>query len=316
MENVEVIRLSNEELILSSAPDYVPQPELDSVLDRLAFRGNVVLQGPKGTGKSLALAAYAQKRGVPFVMIDCSEDTRRSQLLGGFVVYGDRTPFVLGPLPLAIEAANETGEAILCLEEFNTLSPQMQKVFNGLLDFRNGVTVPEVGRKYQLQPGKKLWVVATMNFSSYGGVFELNEDLKSRLRFVKVGYPDAGSESAILEHHAARLLGGKVSTVTKKYLKQVVTLARESRALFEYKLSTRDLVQMTEDSIVVSPAFAIQIARGKFETSADEESPDLKSFNERTKSIFGELSTDPLGATAPKTEAPFVSGDSSKEVEY
>ena len=99
-------------------------------------RANMVLVGPKGIGKSLSVASYAAKVDSPVITFDCSEDVRRSHLLGMFVLRGNETPFVLGPLTTAFEIANETGRCILILEEINALSPQMQKVLNAPLDFR------------------------------------------------------------------------------------------------------------------------------------------------------------------------------------
>lgn len=260
-----------------SAPVYV-DAGLHSLFDRLAFRASLVLAGAKGTGKSLSVAAWAAKRGCPLITFDCSEDVRRSHLLGGFVLRGNETPFVLGPLTTAFEVANETGEAILCLEEINALSPQMQKVLNSSLDFRRKIEVPECGRVFRLEPGKRLWVAGTMNTACYGGVYELNEDLKSRIRLIAVDYPDTATERkiahAVLESLQIRPAHGIVD--------KVLTLAHETRQkAMDYALSTRDVTQVLEDADLVGPEKALWILSGKFEGE------DRATFGERVQSIFG-----------------------------
>ena len=56
------------DLILTEEPRYIDCGLLGT-LTKLAFRANLVLEGPKGIGKSLALAAVAHKLQVPLVTI-------------------------------------------------------------------------------------------------------------------------------------------------------------------------------------------------------------------------------------------------------
>jgi len=104
--------------------------------------------GPKGTGKTLVIAHFASENKIPIIQYDCSENTRKGDLIGRYILRGDETEYQLGVLPTAIELANEAGKAILVLEELNALAPNMQKQLNQLLDWRrhvfadNGKTFP------------------------------------------------------------------------------------------------------------------------------------------------------------------------------
>jgi MoxR-like ATPase len=267
-----------------SASDYAPRPVnyvdtkgMHTLYERMAFRANMVLVGPKGIGKSLSVASYAHKTSTPVITFDCSEDVRRSHLLGQFVLRGNSTPFVLGPLTTAYEIANETGACILILEEINALTPQMQKVLNGSLDFRRRVEVPEAKRVFSLKPDAKLWIVGTMNFNVYGGVYEINEDLKSRVRLLPLDYPTPQEENRIITE-LVKAQGLKVDTGT---IGNMLTLAHETRQKsLDYALSTRDVVQIIEDSAAIGAEKALWLASGKFEGE------DRATFAQRVKSIF------------------------------
>jgi len=257
---------------------YVDTNGLLGLYDKLAFKSNLVLVGPKGIGKSLSLSAFAAKTDTKILTFDCSEDVRRSHLLGMFVLRGAETPFVLGPLATAFEVANECGSAILVLEEINALSPQMQKVLNSSLDFRKRIEVPEAGAVFQLNPGSKLWICGSMNTAVYGGVYELNEDLKSRVRLVPMDYPEVAQEQKIL----AEVLRAQGLQVDQRIVNHVLTLAHETRQkAMDYALSTRDVVQVLEDTSYVGLEKALWLVTGKFEGE------DRATMAERIQSIFG-----------------------------
>jgi nitric oxide reductase NorQ protein len=267
-------RLAASEYAANPHHTYEDVSDLHSLYEKIAFRSNVVLVGPKGIGKTLSVAAFAALKKVPIVTFDCSEDVRRGHLYGTFTLKGNESPFVLGPVPTAIEVANEVGNCILCLEEVNALNPQSQKLLNPITDFRRKVELPEARRVFRLKPNAKLWVVATMNTSVYGGVYALNEDLKSRFRMIPLGYPDEKSERKILTKTRPESDPDLVN--------QMLTLAKESRTgNVSYAFSTRDLEQILEDTELAGLENALWMASGKFEES------DRTWFFKRVASVFG-----------------------------
>ena len=120
---MSIERLSSDQFQPRQDLKYVDVLGLHPLFEHLAFKANVILVGPKGIAKSLSISAFAADHECPVVTYDCSEDVRRTQLIGGYILRGSETPFVLGPLPTAIEVANEVGKCILCLEEANCLEP-------------------------------------------------------------------------------------------------------------------------------------------------------------------------------------------------
>lgn len=273
-------RMPSDEYVPRSGLKFIDVFGLHNLYEGLAFNSNLVLVGPKGVGKTLSFQTYAEKAKSHIITFDCSEDVRRTHLLGSYVLRGGDTPFVLGPLTTAFEVANETGQCILVLEEINGLSPQMQKVLNGLADFRRRIEVPECRKTFRLKDGAKLWFVGTMNTAAYGGVYALNEDLKSRFRLLCLDYPTPSQELAILSGviPAATLEKAEVASLVEK----VVRLAIETRQKsLEYALSPRDVQQIIEDIALVGLKKALRVLIGKFDDA------DRETVKKRIESIFG-----------------------------
>jgi hypothetical protein len=231
------------------------------------------------THNTLSFQTFAAKTETPIITFDCSEDVRRSHLIGHHILRGGETPFILGPLTTAFEIANEVGRCILVLEEINGLSPQMQKVLNALADFRRRIEVPECQKVFKLKEGKRLWFAGTMNTAVYGGVYALNEDLKSRFRLLALDYPRPSEEKEILNGVLTPEVIGKVDP---KLIDRVIQLAIETRQkALEYALSPRDVQQLIEDIAVIGLNKALRVLIGKFDGD------DRETIKERLKSIFG-----------------------------
>jgi MoxR-like ATPase len=271
---MEIEHLNAEAFRPRSDLKYTDVFKLHDLYEKAAFSANLILVGPKGVGKSLSIAAWAAKHEHPVITFDCSEDVRRPHLIGYPVLRGDVTPFVLGPLTTAFQVANEAGRAILNLEEINALTPQMQKILNAVTDWRARVEVPEAKRVFALKEGAKLWVTGTMNTAVYGGVYSLNEDLKSRFRIIPLDYPTKEQEIAILKD--------TLPNIDVKKLTNALTLAHETRQrALDYAMSTRDVVQLLVDIEVAGIDKALWMLSGKFEGN------DRAFFVERCVSIFG-----------------------------
>lgn len=224
--------------------------ELDILLHAHMETGNpLLIRGPKGIAKTLKVAEFCKENEIPLIQIDCSEQMKSYDLLGRFVPVDDTVIYQLGVIPTAIELANEYGQAAICFEEFNTLTPNMQKVTNQLLDFRHHAYVPAVGRTFKVNEGCKLGIFATCNPSTYGGTFELNEDLYSRLTTFDMGYPEREEEINILN-----VLYEQYQDELGEMFPQFVTLAKETRHgynknEYSYALSTRDVCYLVANFI-------------------------------------------------------------------
>ena len=125
--------------------------------------------GPTGTAKTLSVAYYCQQEQMACLQVDCSEGTKRADLIGRFIILEGTVYFQLGTIPTGIEIANMKKKAAIDFEEVNGLLPGMQKVVNQFLDWRDHIYIPEIGRVYKVEDGSVLQIFATMNPSTYGG---------------------------------------------------------------------------------------------------------------------------------------------------
>jgi len=297
-ETKETVERANNgiKILPVRAEDYLPVGVLEYVqrdFEEQLFMAHMesgiplLLVGPKGVGKTLSIAAFAAKHNIPIIQFDCSENTKRQDLIGRFLLIGDEVVYELGIMPVAIEVANKMGSAILVFEELNALTPQMQKVLNQLLDWRRHVYVPEIGKVYRLNDGCKLLIVGTMNPSYYGGVHELNEDLRSRFAEVFIDYPSENEESRILE---------RISDLDEDLRKLLITLAIETRNGYasgelSYALSTRDLAIFSQVyssyRTVMGDKNALRMALRNTVVNRYEDSNERKTVMQRIFSIFG-----------------------------
>jgi len=290
---VEILPVRAEDYLPKKVPNYVPtDEELEIYQAHLESGIPVLVRGPKGTGKTLSIAYFAWKTKTPIIQFDCSENTKRFDLIGRFILRGEEVKYLLGAMPTAIEVANQVGKVILVFEELNCLTPQMMKVLNQLLDWRRHVYIPEIGATYELKDGVKLLIAATMNPTMYGGVFELNEDLKSRFVELFLGYPGEEKEIEIVRANAV-----DNSNVDKSFYSRLVLLAKETRAgvnegELSYALSPRDLVLVaqtfeTYKSVFGSEEEALKQALKVAVLNRYEDKAERETAKARIQSIFG-----------------------------
>jgi midasin (ATPase involved in ribosome maturation) len=251
----------------------------------------ILIEGPKGCGKSLALAKWASERGLPFITFDCSEGVKEGHLVGTLIVReknGVRTtPFHMGILPTIIKIANRHGGAVLVLEELNALTTQMQKLLNSILDWRKSIYVEKVGSHVKVGKDVKLLVAATMNPSSYSGVNEINDDLLSRFTCRAWDYPTMTEEKKILK--------SKTKKVPAETVKKLLKLAQETRAAekrgdITHSISTRELADM----LAIYPAYGkwcenplTEIINEDIRGMYRQDEDAWKLVKSRIESIFG-----------------------------
>lgn len=248
-----------------------------NLLDKLAWRRPLILKGPKGSGKTLALEQWAAKQGIPMVRQDCSEDIGNSDLIGSFGIEGEEVYYGLGSVTTAIETANSEGGCLLVLEEVNALEPKAQKMLNALCDYRQSLAVAKIGKVFKVKPGHQIWVVGTMN-PNYSGTYALNEDFRSRWGFVEVGYMHEDKEKQLLLNEFST-----PATVTeRKLVDSLYSLAMLTRTnkIGDYALSTRDLVHFVHDYEALGTPKALRVLEGKYEQEA------VKDFRTQCMTLF------------------------------
>lgn len=274
--SVETRRINSSYLVPRTHDDYEDVGLVD-ILEKLAFGPNLILKGPKGSGKTLAIEQWAAKHGVPLLRENCSEMTGNRELLGTFFQQGTEVFYMLGSLTAAVEIANEDGGCVVVLEEINAMNAQAQKMLNSVADYRQEISVPKIGRVFRVKEGAKIWLMGTMN-PNYGGTFNLNEDFRSRFEFIEVGYMPVKQERELLE----KQFPSPPSVNERRMIDRILNLAAETRGgEMEYSLSTRDLVGVVRNFAKLgSWELALKLLEGKYE------SDHVPNFRARVMSTF------------------------------
>jgi MoxR-like ATPase len=162
---------------------------VDELLAALLARGHVLLEGVPGVAKTLLVRVVAGACGVRFGRIQFTPDLMPADITGTTVLRGDgRFEFRAGPLFADIILADEINRA-------------PAKTQAALLEAMQEKQVTVDGTRHDL--GQRFTVVATQNPVEFEGTYPLPEAQLDRfLVKVRVGYPAAADELAMLQAHA------------------------------------------------------------------------------------------------------------------
>jgi MoxR-like ATPase len=157
---------------------------VDLALVAAATGGHVLLEGPPGVAKTLAVNALAQALGLDFRRVQFTPDMLPSDVTGTMTLRAGELAFRPGPV----------FTNVLLADEVNRTPPKTQAALLEAMQERQ-VTVD--GESRQL-PAPFL-VAATQNPIEYEGTYPLPEAQLDRFLFrIDVGYPDEAGEEAIL----------------------------------------------------------------------------------------------------------------------
>ena len=163
---------------------------IDELLAALLARGHVLLEGVPGVAKTLLVRVAAAAAGVRFGRIQFTPDLMPADITGTSVLRGADGRFEFRPGPLFTD--------LLLADEINRAPAKTQAA---LLEAMQEKQVTVDGTRHDL--GQRFSVVATQNPVEFEGTYPLPEAQLDRfLVKVRVGYPGAADELAMLQAHA------------------------------------------------------------------------------------------------------------------
>lgn len=171
---------------------------------------NLLLTGPKATGKNVFAENLAAAFGRPSWNISLSINTDAASLIGSDTFQNGEVTFREGPVS---KSARLGGFGIL--DEINMAKNEALAVLHETLDFRRSIDIPGYDR-IPLHGAARF--IATMNYG-YAGTRELNEALASR--FVVIDMPAISSENL------NRLITREFPSITPRWCKQFCELFQE-----------------------------------------------------------------------------------------
>ena len=198
--------------------DRVPEPQYyyygketwEMALAVLLAGRNLLLAGPKATGKNVLCENLAAAFGQPVWNVSFHINMDASYLIGTDTFDGTRVTFRPGPIYLCAERG---GFGVL--DEINMAKNESLAVLHSALDFRRAIDVPGYDL-IRVKPQTRF--IGTMNYG-YAGTRELNEALSSRFAILSV--PE------ISENDLDRLIKRSFPDINSKICTQFVKLFAE-----------------------------------------------------------------------------------------
>ncbi len=243
----------------TAEPWYLPLADEVQVFEAAwAARLPVLLKGPTGCGKTRFVEHMAwrllgrQGHAMPLLTVACHEDLSATDLIGRYLLHGDETRWIDGPLTRAVRAGG------LCyLDEVVEARKDTTVVIHSLTDHRRVLPIDKTGELLAAHPDFLLVISYNPGYQS------VLKDLKpsTRQRFVSLefGYPAPAVEATIIAHE---------SGVDAAMAERLATIGAKVRQLHEHGfdegVSTRLLVyagQLIVGGIAPRRACEVAISR-------------------------------------------------------
>lgn len=177
----------------SDAPSfYVPIKDECEIFEAAYKRSlPVMLKGPTGCGKTRFVAHMAEKLGRKLYTVACHDDLTAADLTGRYLLHGNETVWVDGPLT---RAAREG--AICYLDEVVEARKDVTVVLHPLTDDRRVLPLERTGELIKAAPGFMLVVSYNPGYQSI--LKGLKPSTRQRFIGMEFDFPPAKQEIAII----------------------------------------------------------------------------------------------------------------------
>jgi nitric oxide reductase NorQ protein len=230
-----------EEFRLTEEPFYLPISDEVELFEQAYDRQiPVLLKGPTGAGKtrfveymSWRLHGHLGQRdseGVPLITVACHEDLTASDLVGRYLLEGEETRWIDGPVTRAVKVG-----AICYLDEVVEARKDTTVLIHPLTDYRRLLPIDKRGELLEAATGFLL--VMSYNPGYQSALKDLKHSTRQRFIAIEFGYPPRDQEAHIIAVE---------SGCTPEMGQELAKLAEKVRNLKEHGLaegvSTRLLV--------------------------------------------------------------------------
>jgi nitric oxide reductase NorQ protein len=207
--SVRIEELSVEEYRIKEEPYYLPIKDEVEIFTA-AFRSKipVLLKGPTGTGKTRFIEYMAYRLGgelgpsetagegsLSLITIACHEDLTATDLVGKFLLKGDETVWVDGPLTRAVK----TG-ALCYLDEIVEARKDTTVIIHPLSDHRRILPIDKKGKIVEAH--KNFLLVISYNPGYQSVIKDLKQSTRQRFVAIDFHYPSRDQETQIINHES------------------------------------------------------------------------------------------------------------------
>ncbi|MGG3454369.1 MULTISPECIES: AAA family ATPase [Paenibacillus] len=187
--------------------------EIKLLLSALLAGGHVLIEDVPGTGKTQLVKALAKSMSGDYRRIQCNPDILPSDITGVSVFHPHEERFVFRPGPVMTH--------ILLADEINRATTKTQ---SALLEVMEERSVTADGVTYPLP--HPFMLCATQNPIDFEGTYLLPEAQLDRFMMkIGIGYPDAGTEKAMLRSHSQGQPADQLEPVTT--MEEISAIQRE-----------------------------------------------------------------------------------------
>ncbi len=205
-----------DQYLIKQEPFYQAQDdEIELYSAAYNARLPVMIKGPTGCGKSRFIEHMAWKLGKPLITVACNEDMTASDLVGRYLLDTNGTRWLDGPLTTAARIG-----AICYLDEVVEARQDTTVVIHPLTDHRRTLPLDKKGELIQAHPDFQLVISYNPGYQSL--MKDLKQSTKQRFTAFEFDYPDAKTESTILQ---------KETGITAALSDQLVKIAHAARNL-------------------------------------------------------------------------------------
>ena len=231
-------------------PFYLPiGDEIEVFEAAVARRLPVLLKGPTGCGKTRFVEHMAWRIGRGLSTVACHEDLTATDLVGRYLLSGDETVWMDGPLTRSVR------EGSLCyLDEIVEARKDTTVIIHSLTDHRRLLPIEKTAEV--LEAHDDFLLVISYNPGYQSVLKDLKPSTRQRFVSIEFDYPDPQAEAEIIETEAG------VDVETAMRLARCGAATRELRDRgFEDGVSTRLLVYAAHLIVQgISPRRACQAA--------------------------------------------------------
>jgi nitric oxide reductase NorQ protein len=195
-------RLQIEDFRITEEPFYLPIAD-EVELFETAYEQQipVLLKGPTGCGKTRFIEYMSwdlhrdvgdrEKEGVPLITVACHEDLTASDLVGRYLLEGDDTRWIDGPLTRAVKVG-----AICYLDEIVEARKDTTVLIHPLADYRRLLPIEKRGELLEAAEGFSL--VLSYNPGYQSALKDLKHSTRQRFITIEFDYPSREQEAEIV----------------------------------------------------------------------------------------------------------------------
>ncbi|NJN69296.1 MAG: CbbQ/NirQ/NorQ/GpvN family protein [Nitrospira sp.] len=160
----------------------------------------VMLKGPTGCGKTRFVQYMAYKLGRPLITVACHEDLTASDLVGRYLLKGDDTVWMDGPLTLGVKHG-----AIVYLDEVVEARKDTTVIIHPLSDDRRVLPIEKKGQI--VEAADEFMLVISYNPGYQSVLKDLKQSTKQRFIAIEFDYPRSDIETRVIQREAGVELG-------------------------------------------------------------------------------------------------------------